>query len=366
MFLFSLTIYTPIKIDENRIEPASCRILQIYRSFCSNGRCIRSLNSLARHGGPAERGELESNPDHLFYAISNVACLELRQSMAQLIDRFLLTPTKSSHETNTSHDGEEKYPICIVCQSYSDYDESDDETRSLNEEVQSLLSTNFDLASNGETLTPRSEHFSNATNILHEKDDSIVANLSFNGMHPKGSASATSFHSINGQESVTNIVCDSSTDVTSMKESQHSTPKCEGSPTGTTLDYTDNSALRLRHKLFLILLTFITVFGRRLFISAFLFICVAIGVTTFALVAFLRIKTLEKELERAKELHLRQIEALENHHTAEIQLCEKEHDEFVSNLIQSHKEEFVSLQNLMVLYQEASVDTFQMFRNSEA
>lgn len=369
-FVVSLTIYASNKIDENGNETSSCRIFQIYTSTSSKRRCIqRSLNGIGQHRGRTKRDEPKSHIDHS-YAISNLAFLELQQSMVQLTDLIFLTSTKYTRETKTLHDSKKTTittyhsPTHISGKSVLYHQESDDETSSPKDGKESLLSTR---RANGEKITPGSEIFSNATNILCKQNDSIVANLSFDEMNHNVSVSATSFHSIDRQESVTNSVNVSSTDASSMKEYQDCSSKSERSPAETTLNYSENPSPQRRDKLFPILFAIIVAtFGMKLLISAFLLICIVFVFTIFALAALARIKQLETELERAKELHLRQMETLENHHIAEIQLCENEHDEFVSNLIQSHREEVESLHNLMVIYRETSVDTFQMFCNSEA
>jgi len=357
-------------IDENGNETSSCRIFQIYTSTSSKRRCIqRSLNGIGQHRGRTKRDEPKSHIDHS-YAISNLAFLELQQSMVQLTDLIFLTSTKYTRETKTLHDSNKTTittyhsPTHISGKSVLYHQESDDETSSPKDGKESLLSTR---RANGEKITPGSEIFSNATNILCKQNDSIVANLSFDEMNHNVSVSATSFHSIDRQESETNSVNVSSTDASSMKEYQDCSSKSERSPAETTLNYSENPSPQRRDKLFPILFAIIVAtFGMKLLISAFLLICIVFVFTIFALAALARIKHLDTELERAKGLHLRQMETLENHHIAEIQLCENEHDEFVSNLIQSHREEVESLHNLMVIYRETSVDTFQMFCNSEA
>lgn len=339
-------------------------------STSSKRRCIQqSVNGLGQHGGRTKRDEPKSHIDHS-YAISNLACLELQQSMVQLTNLVFLTSTKYTRETKTLQDGKNTTvtthhsPTHISGKSVLYHQESDDETSSSKDGEESLLSTR---RANGKNFTLGSEIVSNATNIRGEQNESIVANLSFDEMNHNGSVSATSFHSIDRQESVTNSANESSTDASSVKEYLDCSSTSERSPAETILNYSENPSPQMRDKLLPILFAFIVAtFGMKLLISAFLLFCIVFVFIIFALAALARIKKLETELEQAKELHLRQMETLENHHDAEIQLCENEHDEFVTNLIQWHREEVESLNNLMAIYRETSVDTFQMFCNSEA
>ena len=108
------------------------------------------------------------------------------------------------------------------------------------------------------------------------------------------------------------------------------------------------------------LLLILSLIGVRIFISTLVLTYVMVAAAVCASAAFAKIKMLERDLQILKEFHSKQLRELEECHNAETELCEKEHMEFVSNMITEHREEVDSLKNLMDVYIEASCDTLVM------
>lgn len=89
-----------------------------------------------------------------------------------------------------------------------------------------------------------------------------------------------------------------------------------------------------------------------------------------------RIKELEDQLLAEKEIHTKQMEALDELHLADTEECDKAHYDFVEKMVKSHRKEITALKDEMKsmqamharvldIYVDASCDTLEMLQGKK-